>query len=39
MKLLTIDLKSGSFPPHHTSTYTCRVTIAPRVHSGVVNYY
>ena len=28
MKLSPIDLNSGPFPPHLTSTYICGVTIA-----------
>ena len=34
--LLPGDLNSSSYPPHPTSTYTCRVTIASKVCSGVV---
>ena len=31
VKLSFEDLNSGPCPPHLTSTYTCRVTIVPRV--------
>jgi len=31
MKLPPGDLNPGPCPPHPTSTYTCEVTIAPRV--------
>ena len=34
--LLPGDLNSSSCPPHPTNTYTCRVTIASKVCSGVV---
>ena len=30
------DLNPDPWPPHLTSTYTCGVTIAPRVYSGHV---
>ena len=36
------DLKPGPCPPHSTSTYTCGVTIAPRVYGGlclILNVY
>ena len=36
------DLKPGPCPPHSTSTYTCAVTIAPRVYGGlclILNVY
>ena len=33
MKLSPEDLNSDHYPPHPTNTYTCRVTIAPRVYS------
>ena len=32
VKLPPKDLNSNPCPPHPTKTYTCRVTIAPRVH-------
>ena len=34
--LLPGDLTSSFCPPHPTSTYTCGVTITPKVCSGVV---
>ena len=34
VKLPPKDLNSGSYPPHPTSTNTCRVTIAPTVCDG-----
>ena len=34
MKLSPGDLNLGLCPPHPTSTYTCGVTIAPRVCGG-----
>ena len=33
------DLNFGLCPPHPTNTYTCRVTIALRVHGGVIWIY
>ena len=33
VKLSPKNLNPGLYPPHPTSTYTCRVTIAPRVYS------
>ena len=36
VKLLPEDLNPGIYPPHSTSTYTCRITIAPKV-CGSVN--
>ena len=36
MKLPLRDLNLNPYPPHPTSTYTCRVTIAPRVCDGRV---
>ena len=35
VKLPPGDLNLGPYPPHPTSTYTCGVTIAPRVCGGV----
>ena len=32
------DLNLGPYPPHSTSTYTCEVTILPRVHNVIVVY-
>ena len=34
MKLSLGDLNPGSCLPHHTSTYICGVTTAPRVRNG-----
>ena len=34
VKLPPKDLNSGYYPPHPTSTNTCRVTIAPTVCDG-----
>ena len=34
VKLPLGDLNLSPCPPHPTSTYTCRVTIAPRVCDG-----
>ena len=31
MKLSPGNLNLGPYPPHPTSTYTCEVTITPRV--------
>ena len=31
MKLSPRDLNPSPYPPHPTSTYTCEVTIAPKV--------
>ena len=31
VKLLSKDLNLDHYPPHPTSTYTCGVTIAPRM--------
>ena len=38
VKLPPRDLNPSPYPPHPTSTYICRVTIASRVCSGMVNY-
>ena len=37
VKLLLEDLNHGPYPEHPTSTYTCGVTNAPRVHGGRKN--
>ena len=37
MKLPLGDLNPDSCPPRPTSTYTCIVTIAPRVCDGIVD--
>ena len=34
VKLTSRDLNSNPSPPHLTNTYTCGVTIAPRVCNG-----
>ena len=34
VKLTSRDLNSTPYPPHLTNTYTCGVTIAPRVCDG-----
>ena len=34
VKLPSRDINSGPCPPHLTSSYTCKVTNAPRVCSG-----
>ena len=34
VKLPPGDLNSNPYPPHPTKSYTCRVTIAPRVCGG-----
>ena len=34
MKVPPKDLNPNSYPSHPANTYTCGVTIAPRVHSG-----
>ena len=39
VKLPPRDLNPGPCPPHPTSTYTCGVTIAPRVCGGTIAYY
>ena len=36
VKLSSGDLNPRPYPPHPTSTYTCGVTIAPRVCDGQV---
>ena len=36
MKLLSENLNPDPYPPQFTSTYTCRVTIAPRVCGGIL---
>ena len=36
VKLTSRDLNSNPYPPHLTNTYTCGVTIAPRVCSGQI---
>jgi len=38
VKLPLGDLNLGSCPPHPTSTYTCGVTIAPKVRGGLSNF-
>ena len=41
MKLSPEDLNFGSYPPHPTSIYTCRVTVVLRVcggKTGIFNY-
>ena len=35
VKLSPGDLNPSSCPPHPTSTYTCEMTIAPRVRGGI----
>ena len=35
MKLPPNDLSPGPCPPRPTSTYTCEVTIVPRVYGGL----
>ena len=37
VKLPLGDLNPDPCPPHSTSTYTCGVTIAPRVFDGFVH--
>ena len=36
VKLTTRDLYHDSYSPHLTSTYTCGVTIAPRLRGGAI---
>ena len=36
MKLSSKDLNPDSCPPHPTRTYICEMTIAPKVHSGII---
>ena len=38
VKLPPGNLNSGPCPPHPTSTYTCRVIIAPKVCGGYIQY-
>ena len=38
VKLSSRDLNSDSYPLYSISTYTCRVTIAPRVYNGIFNF-
>ena len=35
VKLSPGDLNPSSCPPHPTSTYTCEMTTAPKVHGGI----
>ena len=35
VKLLLGDLNPGPYPSHSTSTYTCGVTITPRVYGSM----
>ena len=37
VELFPGDLNPSPYPPHLTSTYTCRVTTTPRVHSDLLN--
>ena len=37
IKLLLGNLNPGSCSPHPTSTYTCEVTTAPRIHGGFLS--
>ena len=39
VKLTTRDLFRDFYPQHPTSIYTCRVTIAPGVHSGAIKSF
>ena len=39
MKLLPENLNSDPYPPHLTSTYTCKVTTALRVCSGKERHF
>ena len=34
VKLSLEDLNLGPYPPHSTNTYTCGVTITPKVYGG-----
>ena len=36
MKLPPEDLNPSHYPPHFTNTYTCGVTIAPRMYGGPI---
>ena len=36
VKLLPENLNPDPYPSHSTSTYTCGITTAPRVHSGTL---
>ena len=38
VKLLPEELNPGPYLPHPTNTYTCGVTIAPRVRSDTINF-
>ena len=38
VKLAPGDLNLGLYPPHPTNTYTCEVTITPRVCDGLENF-
>ena len=38
VKLIPGDLNLDPYPPHPTSTYICKVTIAPRVCNGLENF-
>ena len=39
VKLLPRDLNPNSCLPHPTSTYTCRVTTAPKVRGGALTSF
>ena len=36
VKLFFGELNIGLYPPHPTSTYTCEVTIIPRVYGDII---
>ena len=38
MKLFSRDLNFGHYLSHLTNTYTCEVTIAPKVCSDILRY-
>ena len=38
VKLPSRDLNSDFYPLHSIITYTCRVTIAPRVYNDIFNF-
>ena len=39
VKLLPRDLNPGPYPPHSTSTYTCKVIIAPKMCGNKMNIF
>ena len=38
VKLSSENLNFGSYPPHFTNTYTCEVTIVPKMYGNLVSF-